>query len=120
MINIKKILEEIKIKIKEDDVIMTFSNNGKFSTNMNELINDYRVNIEAETDADMKKMYEDDRGYFTIIRNFIEYDCAPQAKIVLQSLDTHPREQMVVAVAKDYGTKWVADNFGYEIKSWAI
>jgi len=99
---------------------MTFSNNGKFSTNMNELINDYRVNIEAETDADMKKMYEDDRGYFTIIRNFIEYDCVPQAKIVIQSMDTYPREKIVVAIAKDYGTKWVADNLGYEIKSCAI
>ncbi len=99
---------------------MAFSNNGNFSTNMNELINDYKIHIEAETDTDMKKMYEDDRGYFTIIRNFIEYDCVPQAKIVLQSLDTYPREQMVVAVAKDYGIKWVADNFGYSVKSWAI
>tara|TARA_B100000965_G_C19548196_1_gene738861 strand:- start:60 stop:389 length:330 start_codon:yes stop_codon:yes gene_type:complete len=99
---------------------MAFSNNGNFSTNMNKLINDYRVNIEAETDADMKKMWQGDRDDFTIIRNFIEDDCIQSAFLAIQSMDTYPREQMVVAVAKDYGTKWVADNFGYSIAAWAI
>ena len=88
--------------------------------NINELINDYRINIEAETDAEMIAAYNEDRDNFLTVRNFIEFDLKSEAKKVINNMDTCVREMIIVAIAKDFGTKFVADNFGYNIKSWAI
>ena len=45
----------------------------------------------------------------------IKYKNYSGAKKLIQYMDTLPREGAIIAIARDLGNSWVAENLGYEV-----
>ncbi len=64
---------------------------------------------------DMVDMYKQDAKDFKHIFNMIKDKNYSGAKKLIQFMDTLPREGALVAIARDLGNSWVAENLGYEV-----
>ena len=63
----------------------------------------------------MADMYKQDAKDFKAILNFFKDGNISGAKKLIQFMDTLPREGAIVAIARDLGNDWVAQNLGWEI-----
>ena len=64
---------------------------------------------------DMSDMYKQDAKDFKAILNMIKDKNHSGAKKLIQYMDTLPREGAIIAIARDLGNSWVAENLGYEV-----
>ena len=64
---------------------------------------------------DMSDMYKQDAKDFKDILNMIKDKNYSGAKKLIQYMDTLPREGAIIAIARDLGNSWVAENLGYEV-----
>ena len=64
---------------------------------------------------DMSDMYKQDGKDFKAILNMIKDKNYSGAKKLIQYMDTLPREGAIIAIARDLGNSWVAENLGYEV-----
>ena len=64
---------------------------------------------------DMSDMYKQDAKDYEAILIMIESKNTSGAKKLIQYMDTAPREGAIIAIARDLGKSWVAENLGYEI-----
>ena len=64
---------------------------------------------------DMVDMYKQDAKDFKAILNMIKDKNYSGAKKLIQYMDTLPREGAIIAIARDLGNSWVAENLGYEV-----
>ena len=64
---------------------------------------------------DMSDMYKQDAKDFKAILNMIKDNNYSGAKKLIQYMDTLPREGAIIAIARDLGNSWVAENLGYEV-----
>ena len=64
---------------------------------------------------DMSDMYKQDAKDFKAILNMIKDKNYSGAKKLIQYMDTLPREGASIAIARDLGNSWVAENLGYEV-----
>ena len=64
---------------------------------------------------DMADMYKQDSQDFKDILNMIKDKNYSGAKKLIQYMDTLPREGAIIAIARDLGNSWVAENLGYEV-----
>ena len=64
---------------------------------------------------DMSDMYKQDAKDFKAILNMIKDKNYSGAKKLIQYMDTLPREGAIIAIARDLGNSWVAENLGYEV-----
>ena len=65
---------------------------------------------------DMSDMYKQDAKDFKAILNMINDKNYSGAKKLIQYMDTLPREGALVAIARDLGNSWVAENLEYEVR----
>ena len=65
---------------------------------------------------DMSDMYKQDAKDFKDILNMIKDKNFSGAKKLIQFMDTLPREGVLVAIARDLGNDWVAENLDYEVR----
>ena len=65
---------------------------------------------------DMSDMYKQDAKDFKDILNMIKDKNYSGAKKLIQFMDTLPREGALVAIARDLGNSWVAENLEYEVR----
>ena len=65
---------------------------------------------------DMSDMYKQDAKDFKDILNMIKDKNFSGAKKLIQFMDTLPREGVLVAIARDLGKSWVAENLDYEVR----
>ena len=65
---------------------------------------------------DMSDMYKQDAKDFEAILIMIESKNTSGAKKLIQYMDTAPREGALVAIARDLGKSWVAENLEYEVR----
>lgn len=68
-----------------------------------------------ENDKDMKALYRDDMRLFSEVSVALTFGNIKKASSYINSMDTEPREQVVLAIAKDKGNDWVAANLGWEV-----
>ena len=59
---------------------------------------------------DMSDMYKQDAKDFKAIHNMIKDKNYSGAKKLIQYMDTLPREGAIIAIARDLGKSWVAEN----------
>ena len=64
---------------------------------------------------DMSDMYKQDAQDYESILTMIESDNLSGAKKLLQYMDTLPRDNAIIAIAKDLGSKWVLENLNYHV-----
>ena len=64
---------------------------------------------------DMSDMYKQDAKDFKAILNMIKDKNYSGGKKLIQYMDTLPREGAIIAIARDLGNSWVAENLGYEV-----
>ena len=64
---------------------------------------------------DMVDMYKQDAKDFKAILKMIKDKNYSGAKKLIQYMDTLPREGAIIAIARDLGNSWVAENLGYEV-----
>ena len=64
---------------------------------------------------DMSDMYKQDAKDFEAILIMVESKNFSGAKKLIQYMDTLPREGAIIAIARDLGNSWVAENLGYEV-----
>ena len=64
---------------------------------------------------DMSDMYKQDAKDFKDILGMIKDKNYSGAKKLIQYMDTLPREGAIIAIARDLGNSWVAENLGYEV-----
>ena len=88
--------------------------------NIKNLIGDtfraYQAN--AVADPDMAKMYADDHETIQKIARHIEAGDINRASIIIDRMDTAPREDIVIACGMDFGPEWVQQNLGYNVEGW--
>ena len=65
---------------------------------------------------DMSDMYKQDAKDFKDILAMIKDKNYSGAKKLIQYMDTLPREGALVAIARDLGNSWVAENLEYEVR----
>ena len=65
---------------------------------------------------DMSDMYKQDAKDFKDILKMIKDKNFSGAKKLIQFMDTLPREGVLVAIARDLGKLWVAENLEYEVR----
>ena len=64
---------------------------------------------------DLADMYFQDSQDFKAILKMIKDKNYSGAKKLIQYMDTLPREGAIIAIARDLGNSWVAENLGYEV-----
>ena len=84
---------------------------------LKKLITEYKnlSKMDWAVKEDMSDMYKQDAKDFEAILIMIESNNSSGAKKLIQYMDTLPREGAIVAIARDLGNSWVAENLGYEI-----
>ena len=65
---------------------------------------------------DMSDMYKQDAKDFKDVLKMIKDKNFSGAKKLIQFMDTLPREGVLVAIARDLGKLWVAENLEYEVR----
>jgi UDP-N-acetylmuramyl pentapeptide synthase len=74
----------------------------------------YSYFVEAQG-TDLADLYEDDLSDFQVVQTFLNTNDHEGACIKINDMDTEPREQIVLAMAADYGNKFVEYVMGYEV-----
>ena len=62
---------------------------------------------------DMADMYKQDAQDYKSIFIAIKSDNLSGAKMLLNRMDTLPREHAIITIAEDLGNKWVLENLGW-------
>jgi len=75
----------------------------------------YMVEANNNGDKDMAHCYLCDLSDFVEIQHLLTIGDTKVAAKRINNMDTAPREEFVVAVAKDKGNNWVAENLGWEV-----
>ena len=84
---------------------------------LKKLIKEYKnlSKMDWAVKEDMADMYKQDAQDFTSILNMIKDKNYSGAQKLLKFMDTLPREGAIVAIGRDLGNDWVAQNLGWEI-----
>ena len=84
---------------------------------LKKLIKEYKnlSKMDWAVKEDMADMYKQDAQDFTSVLNMIKDKNYSGAQKLLKFMDTLPREGAIVAIARDLGNDWVAQNLGWEI-----
>ncbi len=84
---------------------------------LKKLIKEYKnlSKMDWAVKEDMADMYKQDAKDFKDILNMIKDKNFSGAQKLLKFMDTLPREGAIVAIARDLGNDWVAQNLGWEI-----
>ena len=84
---------------------------------LKKLITEYKnlSKMDWAVKEDMSDMYKQDAKDFEAILIMIESKNTSGAKKLIQYMDTAPREGAIIAIARDLGKSWVAENLGYEV-----
>ena len=84
---------------------------------LKKLITEYKnlSKMDQAVKEDMADMYKQDAKDFKDILNMIKDKNYSGAKKLIQYMDTLPREGAIIAIARDLGNSWVAENLGYEV-----
>ena len=85
---------------------------------LKKLITEYKnlSKMDWAVKEDMADMYKQDAKDFKDILNMIKDKNYSGAKKLIQYMDTLPREGVLVAIARDLGKSWVAENLEYEVR----
>ena len=85
---------------------------------LKKLITEYKnlSKMDWAVKEDMSDMYKQDAKDFEAILIMIESKNTSGAKKLIQYMDTAPREGALVAIARDLGKSWVAENLEYEVR----
>ena len=85
---------------------------------LKKLITEYKnlSKMDWAVKEDMSDMYKQDAMDFVAILIMIESNISSGAKMLIQYMDTLPREGALVAIAYDLGKSWVAENLAYEVR----
>ena len=91
--------------------------------NVKNLIGDTfrRYQENAVADPDMAKMYADDHSTIQSVARYLEtgdLEDVRRASEIIDRMDTAPREEIVIAIGKDFGAEWVEQYLGWEIYGW--
>ena len=91
--------------------------------NVKNLIGDTfrRYQENAVADPEMAKMYADDHSTIQTVARYLEtgdMEDVRRAAEIIERMDTAPREELVIAIGKDFGAEWVDLHLGWEIYSW--
>ena len=84
---------------------------------LKKLIKEYKnlSKMDWAVKEDMADMYKQDAQDFTSVLNMIKDKNYSGAQKLLKFMDTLPREGAIVAIARDLGNDWVAQNLGWKI-----
>ena len=66
-------------------------------------------------DHDMAEMYAEDRNDVIEVKERFNRGHMGSLRTFIERMDTHPREGVVLALAADLGSDWVAKNLGWEV-----
>ena len=85
---------------------------------LKKLITEYKnlSKMDWAVKEDMSDMYKQDSKDFEAILIMLESNNFSGAKKLIQYMDTLPREGALVAIARDLGKSWVAENLEYEVR----
>lgn len=91
--------------------------------NVKNLIGDTfrRYQENAVADPDMAKMYADDHSTIQSVARYLEtgdLEDVRRAAAIIDRMDTAPREEIVIAIGKDFGAEWVQQYLGWDIFGW--
>lgn len=64
---------------------------------------------------DLRGLYKDDAADFEAVQWLINADEMDAAIAKIDNMDTEPREQIVLAIADEYGSGYVETVIGYEV-----
>jgi hypothetical protein len=64
---------------------------------------------------DLRGLYKDDAADFEAVQWLINADDLDAAIAKIDNMDTEPREQIVLAIADEYGEGYVETVIGYEV-----
>lgn len=64
---------------------------------------------------DLRGLYEDDMSDFESVQRLINSNDIDGAVAKIDDMDTTPREQIVLAIADEYGNGYVETVIGYEV-----
>ena len=64
---------------------------------------------------DLRGLYVVDHGDFRQVGRLLEMKEFTKAAEKINNLDTEPREQILSAIADEYGNKFLVSMFGYEV-----
>jgi len=76
----------------------------------------YMQEAELNGDKDLRWCYMDDARIFIEVNVACSFGHYNKAKKVIDGMDTEPREQVVMALAKDLGKDIVANELGWEVR----
>ena len=76
----------------------------------------YSYFVEAQGTG-LADVYEDDLSDFQIVGRMINEDDIDGATAKIHVMDTEPREQIIMAIANEYGNGYVETVFGYKIRA---
>ena len=74
----------------------------------------YSYFVEAQG-TDLADLYKDDLSDFQAVQWMINSDDIDGAVAKIDNMDTEPREQIVLAIADEYGNGYVETVIGYEL-----
>ena len=74
----------------------------------------FSYSVEAKG-TDLADLYKDDLSDFQAVQWMINSDDLDGAAAKINDMDTEPREQMVLAIADEYGNGYVETVLGYEV-----
>jgi hypothetical protein len=63
----------------------------------------------------MAEMYAEDRNDVIEVKDRFNRGHMGSLRTFIDRMDTHPREGVVLALAADLGSDWVAKNLGWEV-----
>ena len=74
----------------------------------------YSYFVEAQGTS-LADLYEDDLSDFQAVQWMINSDDIDGAVAKIDNMDTEPREQIILAIADEYGNGYVETVIGYEV-----
>ena len=74
----------------------------------------YSYFVEAQGTS-LADLYEDDLSDFQVISTFLGMDDYAGVNAKLDNMDTEPREQILLAIAEEYGNGYLETVIGYEV-----
>ena len=86
-------------------------------SNLTKLITELKNDAKSDwaIKEEMSEMYQQDADDSQEVMDHINSGQIQSASDKVSSLDTAIREGVVIALAKDFGNTWVADNLGWEV-----
>lgn len=73
---------------------------------------------DAKEFEDLREMYEADARDIEVVLKSIQEEQFKSVSVFVDRMDTSVREEVVIAIAKDFGTEFVSENFGYNVEGW--